>query len=588
MRRIVAIVLFEIACEIARSKPVDRKARANGPIGVIIELDGTEPVALQTAVLDAIDDEARRYGVRPGQRVAEAVGLLASLTVHRVTLGEIDAALGRVAEVALAFGPTAATRLCAGETGPVNPLRGGTPFDTVWLDVTGAAHLVGGEEALLAELEERILGLGYRARLSIAGGPRIAQAMARWAPGLLGTPEAQTSGRYPIAPFGSAESAAWLAPLPVQVLPIEADATGFLLRLGVFTVGDLLRLPRAALVSRLGEHAGEVIDLSLGRDNFPLKPYTPPREILEAMSFEEGIDGAEPLLFVLRGMVARAATRLAARGEACSRIEVEIPLDRSIVRLRRANLEGTTNDTQEESIGFHVDLPAPLAAEADLLRAVQTRLARVELYAPAMGFSMRFVQIVPARSVQLDLSRDRGTDPSSLPALLAELSAEIGADRIGLLAIEDAHRPEARSRLVPIAPGSHEAKRKRSRRGAGQLLLPAVSSASPADEIPSPVRLLPRPVPLGQVGKGSVIAVGPERRMFVIEEMQYLAKLDHAEWWERSPVSRDYARAWLASGEGGASLQQQRGAARGKGASGEALLFVVRRTGEVFLQGWFE
>src|SRR6185437_1402347 len=113
-----------------------------------------------TAVLDAVSDEARRYGVRPGQRVTEAAALHAALSVHRVSYGEIDAALGQVAEVALAFGPIAALRLREAPADGVDRTPrtpwGDAPFDTVWLDVTGAAHLTGGEEPLLAELEERI------------------------------------------------------------------------------------------------------------------------------------------------------------------------------------------------------------------------------------------------------------------------------------------------------------------------------------------------------------------------------------------------------------------------------------------------
>src|SRR6185369_6661229 len=142
-----------------------------------LEPDGGGADVIETAVLDAVEDEARRYGVRPGQRVAEASVLLAGLAVHRVKHGELDAALGRVAEVALAFGPIAALQLRAADPASPRSPWGDAPFDTVWLDVTGAAHLVGGEEALLDELEERVGALGHRVRLAIASGPRLAQAL---------------------------------------------------------------------------------------------------------------------------------------------------------------------------------------------------------------------------------------------------------------------------------------------------------------------------------------------------------------------------------------------------------------------------
>ena len=108
--------------------------------------------------------------------------------------------------------------------------------------------------------------------------------------------------------------------------------------------------------------------------------------------------------------------------------------------------------------------------------------------------------------------------------------------------------------------------------------------------------MLPAPIPLGRVASGGVVAVGDspkglaaggDPQVFAIERLEYLMRLDGVEWWSRTPASRDYARAWLGSGEDGERLLK-RGSKRGKGASGEALLYVVRKTGEVFLQGWYE
>jgi protein ImuB len=583
MRRVVAIVLPHLACEIARRKRIEAGAPAQGgPIGVILDRDGASPSAIETAKLDAVEDEARRYGVRQGQRVTEATALVASLVVCHVTHGEIDAALGRVAEVALGFGPTAAIALR--ETGADEPRAawGDAPFDTVWLDATGSAHLAGGEEAMLSELEERVAALGHRARLAIAAGPRLAQSLARWAPGISGAPGSR--GRYPIAPSSPEGSAGAIAPLPLSSLPIEPEIVGFFLRLGVFTVGDLARLPRPAAAARLGARSGFVMDLVAGRDPAPLLPYAPPREIVEEASFEEGVERAEALLFVLKGMASRAAVRLLSRGEACSRVEVTFALDRSIAALR-AHL--VSDEEVKESAGFHVDLPAPLAEEVDLLRTLRAKLERMDLPAPAKSVRLCLSQIVPASQVQLDLSRDRAADPSSLPALLAELSAEIGADRVGLLSEEDAHRPEAQSKLVPVSLDGAPARRASKN---DQLSLPGTFGER-KDPIPPPSRLLRTPIPLGKVTKGSVVAIGDSPRgptgepsIFVLEKLEMLMRLEGVEWWKKTPASRDYARAWLASGS-------DERPTRGKGtkaACGEALVYVVRKTGEMFLQGWYE
>src|SRR5689334_15145898 len=236
-RRIAAIVLPKLACEIAKSR-----GEVKGPLAILFEAGSRDaedrrgqvalpgfdvgsarrPAVKESAIIGAVCDEARRYGVRPGQRVAEATALVARLTVLTVTFAEIDQALGRVAEVAMAFGATSAIQLKASrgvQPGPATLPRapvgsqaseergptGDGPFDTVWLDVTGAAHLCGGEDALLDALGERVSALGHTVHLAIADGPRIAQALARWGVSEKG---------HLIA--GEARGADALAPLPIR------------------------------------------------------------------------------------------------------------------------------------------------------------------------------------------------------------------------------------------------------------------------------------------------------------------------------------------------------------------------------------
>jgi protein ImuB len=211
-----------------------------------------------------------------------------------------------------------------------------------------------------------------------------------------------------------------------------------------------------------------------------------------------------------------------------------------------------------------------------------------------VGVRLRVAQIVPAPQVQLDLSRARAADPDSLPALLAELSVEIGEGRVGVLTIEDAHRPEATSRIVPVTLGA-KPRRRGGRRE--QLSLPGAWS-DPGEPLLPPARLLPAPIPLGKVTSGGVVAIGDSPRglaaggephLFAIEKLDHLMRLDSTEWWTKTPASRDYARAWLVSGASGApSPARAPGKGAAKAACAEALVYVVRKTGEMFLQGWYE
>lgn len=615
MRRVAAIVLPELACELAR-----RRADVSGPLGVIIDGQGVDEATLATAVLDVVDSEARQLGVRPGQKVVEAAALVAHLAVHRVSLVEIEAALGQVAEVALAFGATVATRL-AEEGGSARRREPwDAPLDTVWVDITGSAHLVGGEDALLEQLCERVQALGHRPHAAIAGGPRIAQALARWSRSAKAPPPRRARGskdgvteiaprripgRFPIAADG--QGAIAMAPLPVQALPVEPEVARFLGQLGVITVGDLARLPSASVAPRLGARAAEVMALVRGCDDAPLCAYQPPRELVEEAQFEEGVENTESLLFVLRGMTSRMGMRLASRGESCARMELTIEYDRSIARLRQAERGKGEGDP---SLKLVIELPSPLADPADLLRTLRAKLERTELAAPAVGIRLMLSQITEARRVQLDLSRDVAVDPERLPALLAELSAEIGPDRIGTLEIVDAHRPESRSRLVPAGSARSGASGARASSASPQKLAgpgeaAAGETASGETALGEPTRILPAPVSIGRVQKGAVVVI--DGHEYVIERLRFEMRLHAVEWWTTSPVARDYARAWLVAkpaaqrpglkgrrppgitGSGGsAGLTGADDASGGARPCGEAWLYVDRATGEGFLQGWSE
>ncbi|MFO0619722.1 MAG: DNA polymerase Y family protein, partial [Polyangiaceae bacterium] len=175
-------------------------------------------------------------------------------------------------------------------------------------------------------------------------------------------------------------------------------------------------------------------------------------------------------------------------------------------------------------------------------------------------------RIVDAPHVQLDLSRDEAVRPDALPALLAELSADIGDENVGVLAIVDTHRPEARSKLSAPA-GVSTGKPRR---------------AALEEDSREPTRLLPAPIPLcsgkeGSIAIGSTVFVG--HATFEIVRVAFDRRLDGIEWWSRSGVSRDYVNVWLAP-------------LSGRPADGRSIAegwaYVDRATGEVFLHGLWE
>ncbi len=570
-RRIAAVALPQLGVELVR-----QRMHVDGPLAVIFSyglsdshIEERQTRTNATAIIDLVDEAAWHYGVRPGQGVAEAQATLAGLQIHTVFIDEIFAALGRVAEVCLNLGTTASIRLHPEQSGESERTKRQTVHDTVWLDITGAAHLVGGEQALLDELCARVQTLGHRAQAAIAAGPRIAQALARFAlnPSVSNNSALVVQHR-PYTTVIAKDVTNVLSSLPISVLPLDPDTVGFFLRLGIFNVGALGKLPRAELAPRLGLRAPEVLDLATGYDPLPLVPYEPPRVLVEEMNFDDPITSVEPLLFVLRSMTSRLASRLEARGEACQAIALHLPLDKSIVRLRNPN--GINPD--EPVLSLDIDMPAPLSNAADLHRTLRTKLEKTALVAPTTGMRMEVSQIVEAHRTQIDLSRDKAVRPDALPTLLAELSADIGADCVGVLESTAAHRPEARSRFVPMV--DLEAKKS----------LPASPEDLDESDVPEPTRLFATPLPLGRITKGAVVAV--EGRMYVIEHVRFALRLDGVEWWTSNPASRDYGVAWFVAGPGTARANSGKAAAQP--ARTLAWVYVDRATGEGYLQGYCE
>ncbi len=294
------------------------------PLGVVLVTGESKPGAPNhavaehkpvdaTAQLSAVNESAKRYGVREGQTITEACALVASLVVREVTQAEVLETLGCIAEVGLSLGSTVSVQ---------------AP-DTVCVDITGSAHLQGGELALGSEFANRVRAMGHSVRVAISDGPRLARAFAQWF-----TPSAADPEDRGVCVVPSEHTVPAFAALPINALPLPPDTAGWFVRLGVFTIGELCALPRQALGSRLGEAAAIVTELCAGRDRAPLVAFAPERTITERSAWDEPVTGTEPLSFVLGGLVSRVSARLTGRGEAAQSLVLTIVHDPAIARFR--------------------------------------------------------------------------------------------------------------------------------------------------------------------------------------------------------------------------------------------------------------
>src|SRR5688572_27622545 len=160
----------------------------------------------------ALNQVARQSGLVVGDLLSNARSKVLDLQVRNADPAADAAALGRLALWAMRYAPLAA------------PWDEGSGADGLFIDITGAAHLFGGEAALLADLDRRLSAFGLAPRLAIAGTPGAAWALARFG---------NIRGRTPGPILASGMEAEALRPLPLAALRLPEATLSLLRRLGL-------------------------------------------------------------------------------------------------------------------------------------------------------------------------------------------------------------------------------------------------------------------------------------------------------------------------------------------------------------------
>jgi DNA polymerase-4 len=249
-------------------------------------------------VVSAASYEARVFGVRSAMPISRA----ARLCPHGVLVPVDMEKYARVSEEIMAI------------LGDFSPLVEPVSVDEAFVDLTGTESLFGAPADTVQRIKQRIReATGLGASAGLASNKFIAKIASdlRKPDGLV------------IVPPG--REAAFLAPLPVERLWGVGKATArSLAALGVASIGQLQRLPRATLVSRLGGHGADLHALAFGRDDRPVEPWTPPKSMGAETTFERDVDDRARLETTLRGQAERVARELRAGGVAASRVTLKL------------------------------------------------------------------------------------------------------------------------------------------------------------------------------------------------------------------------------------------------------------------------
>jgi protein ImuB len=351
------------------------------------------------------------------------------------------------------------------------------PPHGLFLDITGCAHLFGGEDTMLRDVERRIAAEGFALKAAIAPTPGAAFALSRAGKRMPTTPSPrhlrgegarradegqrqslkQSSEKQPndealeestiCLPFQrcpssdpsghllpvrtgrrEGELAAALAPLPVYALRLIPESTALLRRLGLKTIGQIMHAPRQPFAARAGQHAMLRLDQALDRAPEALTPRRPAPQLFAQRLLVEPILTMEAVLIVTETLCGDLCAQLSEQG--------------SGARLLHLSLFGVDNKVRMVELGLS-------RAESDpkiMLRLLRERLgASPEALDAEFGFdAMRLdaIEIAPVILRAIDLAPKAGRDMEAEARLIDRLTARLGPARIGRPQLNLVHGPE--------------------------------------------------------------------------------------------------------------------------------------------------
>ena len=468
----------------------ERRRRSSGaPDEQAINLRAPFVLADETDAprITALNPAAHAAGLVVGETLADARARIGALQVR---IAEPDAdreALTLLAHWATRYTPS------------VSPFRNENGVDGFFLDVTGATHLLGGEETLLDDLARRLKAFGLPARLALAETPGTAWAVSHFARTLLTIVEA-------------GDEAETLAPLPVEALRLTPETALTLRRLGFKRVGSLIGKSRAPFAARFERELLLRLDQALGTFSEPLSLLAPPPVYVQTRSLLEPISTEDAIIVAATRLMQDLVPKLEADGVGARNLTLSLYRVDGLVQ--RIDV-GCTLPTQDPE---HV---------ARLINLKLERVAR--LLEAGYGFETLSLTVTVTEKMQprqhaLATASEDTERARRYTALLDALQQRLGPESVHHLAPVASHWPE-RSETLGNTPDGAAWPVAETARLRPPLLL---SRPEPADVI----ALMPDGPPQRLRWRGKFITVahaeGPERIA--------------AEWWRRRThePTRDY------------------------------------------------
>ena len=250
-------------------------------------------------VVSAANYEARKFGIHSAMPVGRARRLAPHAIFLPVDMARYQEVSEHVMEIFHSFTPW------------VEPIS----LDEAFLDVTGSQKLLGtGREIAVAIRKKVEEQEGITCSVGIAPSKFIAK---------LASAHCKPNGMLEIT---SDRILTFLHPLPIQAMWGVGPKTAEVLeRLGLRTIEDIAKLPRATLIRALGEANGaSLYELAWGRDYRDVTPEEPDRSISAAETFAQDLDNPEEILTEFLRLTERATARLRDRELFAKTISIKV------------------------------------------------------------------------------------------------------------------------------------------------------------------------------------------------------------------------------------------------------------------------
>ena len=213
---------------------------------------------------------------------------------------------------------------------------------------------------------------------------------------------------------------------------------------GIHTLGQFAALDKEQVGARLGPEAVRMWERANGQSNRLLKLVRPPESFEESFEFENEIETAEPLLFMLRRFLEQLSLRLSALYLVVKELTLRITFANPPA-VRWDGFAGANKQHYERAF----KIPQPTNDVELLFRMLHTHLENFKSEHPIIAVSLEAQPTKPPKQ-QFGLFETTLRNPHQLSETLARLSALLGADRVGTPVLEETHRPDA-FRMEPFS-----------------------------------------------------------------------------------------------------------------------------------------